>query len=172
MGKIDTGCAGCYYLTNPLIPQCNQCVNHNTYTARPHNYFGVEKEMEMLSVRFEPLAVCDIVKTAQAKYDQNIFDIIRRERSAYQRQRERERRVLEKLFEYKNRLKIEKVIFNDPATIVYWRDGSKTVFKADGEAFDPEKGLAMAISKKALGNEGNYYDTFTKWLKESEETEG
>lgn len=55
-----------------------------------------------------------------------------------------------------------KVIFNDPATIVFWSDGSKTVVKADGEKFDPEKGLAMAISKKFLGNKGNYYRKFEK----------
>lgn len=68
---------------------------------------------------------------------------------------------------------IERVIFHDPATIVYWKDGTKTVVKTqNGEAYDPEKGFAMAIAKKALGNEGNYYNTFTKWLKESEEAEG
>lgn len=58
---------------------------------------------------------------------------------------------------------IKDVIFNDPATIVLWADGTKTVVKADKEAFDPEKGLAMAISKKALGNKGNYFDIFKKW---------
>lgn len=63
--------------------------------------------------------------------------------------------------------KIEKVIFNDPATIIIWRDGTKTVVKADNESFDTEKGLAMAISKKALGNQGNYYETFKKWLPEA-----
>lgn len=56
------------------------------------------------------------------------------------------------------------MIFNPPATIVFWTDGTKTVVKAENENFDPEKGLAMAISKKALGNEGNYYNTFKKWL--------
>ena len=61
---------------------------------------------------------------------------------------------------------IEKVIFNDPATIVMWSDGTKTVVKAEGEAFDKEKGLAMAISKKALGNQGNYYEEFKKWIPE------
>lgn len=61
---------------------------------------------------------------------------------------------------------IEKVIFNDPATIVFWSDGTKTVVQARDEAFDPEKGLAMAISKKALGNQGRYFETFKKWLKE------
>ena len=59
---------------------------------------------------------------------------------------------------------IDNVIFNDPATIVFWNDGTKTVVKADNEPFDPEKGLAMAISKKVLGNQGNYYETFKKWL--------
>lgn len=67
---------------------------------------------------------------------------------------------------------IRKVIFNDPATVIFWNDGSKTVVKADGEAFDPEKGMAMAISKKMLGNEGNYYDVFKKWIpKKNEESE-
>lgn len=59
---------------------------------------------------------------------------------------------------------IKNVIFHDPATIVYWSDGEKTVVKAEGESFDPEKGLAMAISKKVLGNKGNYYNEFKKWL--------
>lgn len=61
-------------------------------------------------------------------------------------------------------LAISKVIFNDPATIVFWSDKSKTVVKAERDKFDPEKGLAMAISKKFLGNQGNYYNTFKKWL--------
>lgn len=61
--------------------------------------------------------------------------------------------------------KIENVIFNDPATIVFWKDGTKTVVKAQGEPYDPEKGLAMAISRKALGNKRDYYNVFKKWLK-------
>ena len=65
---------------------------------------------------------------------------------------------------------IKNVIFNDPATIVFWNDGTKTIVKAqDGDIFDPEKGLAMAISKKALGNKGNYCETFKKWLHEEED---
>ena len=65
-------------------------------------------------------------------------------------------------------ISIKNVIFNDPATIVFWNDGTKTVVKAENEEFDPEKGLAMAISKKVLGNKGNYYETFKKWLPEKE----
>lgn len=64
-----------------------------------------------------------------------------------------------------NMQRIKKVIFNDPATIVCWSDGTKTVVKCgDNDAFDPEKGLAMAISKKFFDNMGYYYDVFKKWL--------
>ena len=66
---------------------------------------------------------------------------------------------------------IKKVIFNDPATIVIWKDGSKTIVKAQDEAFDPEKGLAIAISKKALGNNGRYFNEFKKWLPEEKKEE-
>lgn len=67
-------------------------------------------------------------------------------------------------------VEIKNVIFNDPATIVFWSDGQKTVVKAqNGDEFDPEKGLAMAISKRVLGNQGNYYEEFKKWLPEYKE---
>lgn len=60
---------------------------------------------------------------------------------------------------------ITNVIFNYPATIVFWSDGTKTVVKCDRrEPFDPEKGLAMAISKKMLGNKGNYFNEIKKWV--------
>lgn len=60
---------------------------------------------------------------------------------------------------------IKKVIFNDPATIVIWADDSKTVVKTqNGEKYDPEKGMAMAISKKCFSNTGGYYNIFKKWV--------
>lgn len=60
---------------------------------------------------------------------------------------------------------IKDVIFNNPATIVFWADGTKTVVQSQGEGYDPEKGLAMAIVKKAMGNKREYYHTFLHWLK-------
>ena len=57
---------------------------------------------------------------------------------------------------YMPNLAIKDVIFNPPATIVFWMDGTKTVVKDQGEVFyDPEKGMAMAVAKKAFGNQGN-----------------
>lgn len=47
---------------------------------------------------------------------------------------------------------IERVIFHEPATIVFWSDGTKTVVKCmEGELFDEEKGIAMAFMKKLYG---------------------
>ena len=67
---------------------------------------------------------------------------------------------------------IKNVIFNDPATIVFWEDGTKTVVKCqDGDEFDPEKGLSMAIVKKACGNKGNYCNKMKKWLPKEEPTD-
>lgn len=69
-------------------------------------------------------------------------------------------------------LLIKNVIFNDPATIVFWSDGSKTVVKCQNdESYDPEKGLVMAISKKALGNKGNYYNEIKKWTEPDNDKE-
>ncbi len=62
---------------------------------------------------------------------------------------------------------IKDVKFEDPATIVFWADGTKTVVRAQDEAYDPEKGLAMAISRKAMGNKRDYYHVFLKWLKKA-----
>ena len=64
---------------------------------------------------------------------------------------------------------IKNVIFNDPATIVFWEDGTKTVVKCqDCDEFDPEKGLAMAVAKKAYGNKGSYCNKMKKWLPKEE----
>lgn len=65
----------------------------------------------------------------------------------------------------RNTLKIKKVIFHDPATIVYWSDRSKTVVKCkDGDIYDKEKGLALCISKKFL--EDDFHSTFREWIGE------
>lgn len=67
-------------------------------------------------------------------------------------------------FDYKQ---IKDVIFNDPATIVFWNDGTKTVVKCQtdkGDTYNPELGLAMCIIKRMCGNKGNYNNVFNKWL--------
>ena len=84
---------------------------------------------------------------------------------------EEQKTVVYAFMSEQNLVEIKNVVFNPPATIVFWTDNSKTVVKAENEIFDPEKGLAMAIAKKALGNKGNYYETFKKWLPKTESKE-
>lgn len=75
-------------------------------------------------------------------------------------------RYCEGRYKAPNNFTIKDIIFNPPATIVFWSDNTKTVVKADNEPYDPEKGIAMAISKKMIGdNKFEYYNTFLHWLK-------
>lgn len=63
---------------------------------------------------------------------------------------------------------IEKVIFNDPATIVFWKDGTKTVVKVKpGEKFDKWTGLAMASMKKIYGKK--FHSLFRRWCDTKED---
>ena len=60
---------------------------------------------------------------------------------------------------------IDRVIFYDPATIIYWKDGSKTVVKrSEDDIWDPEKGFCMAVIKKLYGR-----TSFIKRFMEPEE---
>ena len=60
-------------------------------------------------------------------------------------------------------IKIRKVIFSGPATIVFWYDGSKTVVKCTkGDRLNYEMGIAMCTLKKLFGD--SYLD-FKKDLK-------
>lgn len=59
--------------------------------------------------------------------------------------------------EYKNLisyyLKVKKIIFNPPATVVIWGDDTKTVVKcSEDDEFDPETGVAMCYMKKIYGS--------------------
>lgn len=56
-------------------------------------------------------------------------------------------------------------IFNNPATIVFWSDGTKTVVKCqDGDVYSKETGLAMAMLKRYMGNDNTYNKEINFWL--------
>lgn len=60
----------------------------------------------------------------------------------------------------------EDVIFNDPATIVYWDDCTKTVVKCQpGDVFSAETGLITAMLKKYMGNDNTFNRVVNEWLK-------
>lgn len=65
---------------------------------------------------------------------------------------------------------IERVIFSDPATVVFWADGSKTVVKCQGgDLYDPEKGLMAAMLKKLYGNNNTYNKVMRPFLDQAVE---
>ena len=67
----------------------------------------------------------------------------------------------------KSEPKIKKVIFNEPATIVLWADGTKTVVTCqEGETYDKEKGIALCFMKKIMNNKGNYNNIIKEWINE------
>lgn len=52
-----------------------------------------------------------------------------------------------------NDLRVKKIIFSGPCTIVLWKDGTKTIARvSDGDEFDPEKGVAVCFMKRSLGH--------------------
>lgn len=63
---------------------------------------------------------------------------------------------------------VKKVIFSDPATIVFWTDNTKTIVKCgENDIYDPEKGVAMACMKKLLGTNktgSNYLDKVQEYF--------
>lgn len=66
----------------------------------------------------------------------------------------------------------KKVIFNDPATIVMWKDGTKTVVKCgENDIFDAEKGLALCFMKKAINNDKLYKKILRDGCKDYEPAE-
>jgi hypothetical protein len=70
----------------------------------------------------------------------------------------------------KENFDIEKVLFNSPATIVWFKDGTKVVVQCqENDVFNKEVGLAMAVMKKAYGNKANFNNVLNKWCKEKEE---
>lgn len=64
-------------------------------------------------------------------------------------------------------IKIERVIFSNPATIVIWKDGTKTVAKCrEGDTYSKEAGLAICYMKKIMGSRKKFLKVMKKWIPE------
>ena len=123
------------------LEHCHICICGDEYepmsieSLYPQIMIDPKKLAEMSYIKYDTVSTRDIIET-----------------------------LVDKRFGARKVPNIKNVIFNDPATIVFWSDGTKTVVKTqNGDEFDPEKGLAMAISKKALGNNGRYFNDIKKW---------
>jgi hypothetical protein len=61
---------------------------------------------------------------------------------------------------------IKKVIFNPPATIVIFKNGSKRVVKCDSkDEFNPEIGFAMAMMNEMFGSRSAFKKFIKKHIK-------
>lgn len=69
----------------------------------------------------------------------------------------------------KNPFGIKSVIFNGPATIVFWNDGTKTVVKcAEEEIYNKRTAIMWAIMKKAYGNSSRVNKAFDELIEGDE----
>lgn len=68
-----------------------------------------------------------------------------------------------------NPFNIKRVIFNGPATIVFWNDGTKTVVKcAEEEIYNKRTAIMWAIMKKAYGNSSRVNKAFDELIEGDE----
>ena len=68
-----------------------------------------------------------------------------------------------------NHYKIDRVIINKPATIIIWKDKTKTVVKCgENDYFNPEAGIALAYMKRVMFEDKT--TQFNKWM--NKQTEG
>lgn len=59
---------------------------------------------------------------------------------------------------------IKRVMYSNPATIVFWDDGTKTISKCfKDDKYNPETGLVMCILKKLYGG-AKVKDVVDAWL--------
>lgn len=135
----------------------NHCWNIILEDCMPE-YAKVERMYEGIEKYILPYVQTTPYFMPNVKFDMRaerfVFDIIDKEYNMIDL-----KRIVDKS------LTIDKVIFNNPATIVYWTDGTKTVVKCgDNDTFNEEVGIALAFMKKALGNKGNYNNVFRKHI--------
>ena len=133
------------YCRTDIVVEHRNCIGTQKYAI-------FWKEVHSLTEAAVPILV-DIKTRLNSTVDNRMYEHLKNENE-----------MLKNIY-YGLSLTIKDVIFNPPATIVLWMDGTKTVVKDQGEVFyDPEKGMAMAVAKKAFGNQGNYYNQFKKYL--------
>ena len=127
MGKeLDKlGCSICYK-TDTAVNKTDINIHHSTLS--PKHYLVEWDKVRSLTEAAVPI-LSDV--KMQIEVEKYCDEDIRQVRKLY----------------YELSLSIKDVIFNPPATIVFWMDGTKTVVKDQGEVFyDPEKGIAMAVA--------------------------
>jgi len=64
---------------------------------------------------------------------------------------------------------VSRILFNDPATVVFWEDGTKTVVKATaGDKYVLYYGFLAALAKKMYGSNAKVQEMIHPWLPQEE----
>ena len=65
---------------------------------------------------------------------------------------------------------VKRIIFHDPATIVFWQDGTKTVVKCmEGEPYSKYYGFVCALAKKIYGSNAKITKLIKQFSEEKKE---
>lgn len=105
-------------------------------------------------------------------YDDDMLDYLLKDIT--EKKAEEAEELLKKKIENDKRVEIDKfsckiknVIFNEPYTIILWKNGEKTIVKCqEGDKYDAEKGFAIAIIKHIFGDTNYFNNIFKDWIKE------
>lgn len=122
-------------------------------------------------ITFSPMTESTTISSNRF-YDEKMLDYLLKETIDKKAQEAAERLHVEVERDKKRRIdhfncSIKNVIFNDPYTIILWKDGTKTIVKCqEGDTYDKEKGFAIAIIKR-LFDDTSYFNTiFKSWVDE------
>ncbi len=150
---------------------CNNFLTWCSYHVTPHMYYWPKGEVS--STVFGGY-FCDVVKFGgliKAVNNMEYDDIKTMDKSDDRMAIAMKRSIMNSTYGIPTSLvHIKDVIFNDPATIVFWSDGTKTVCTcSEQDTYDPEKGLALCVMKKVLyNNKGHIFNNAReKWLKKA-----
>lgn len=161
--KITTTTADSDYL--------NKALNYVTYTKPTSGSWTATLE-DCDIKNFGTLGSDLVMKGSDTSkfYTEDTLDYLLKE--IIDKKAEEAEKKLDKMVAEKNRKKIDafidtidKVYFNNPATVIKWKDGTKTVVKCQkGDTYDAEKGFAMALIKGLFDNSSYFNTIFEKWL--------
>lgn len=105
----------------------------------------------MMTIKMKPLSEIPTITRKIYTIDPNLlnFEPIQQEMTIpmNNEQFEYAKRAFQVEYQSIYRKIINRVIFNKPATIVFWCDGTKTVSKCYDEDYNQKKGLLMCIAK-------------------------
>lgn len=141
-------------------------------TPNYNNSAAVAIDAESVKVNGEPVATLKDVTEQIAQnekyrvYDDKYLSILLKDNVKEHIKKSHELLEKKKREVYKDDINafidsIDRIIFNDRTTIVFWKNGDKTIVTCqEGEEFDKEKAVALCIIKYLFGNIGYYNEIF------------